>query len=157
MRAPKRGRRIRTGDQTRGMDYCRVWLAKRISARAASNAGSSAARLIPLTRRGAVFPRRAGEDGPSDGLDHRRGGRQKPRAKHVHGRGALARGRLGTAPVGLTGPAETPPAGSVGYWSDGARHAAVVTLSASGRRLFIEYEGEVLHTNVAGYIYGDFE
>ena len=28
-RAPRRGRRIRTGDLTRGLDYCRVWLAAR--------------------------------------------------------------------------------------------------------------------------------
>ena len=28
-RAPKRGRRLRTGDLTRGMDLCRVWLEPR--------------------------------------------------------------------------------------------------------------------------------
>lgn len=30
MRAPKRGRRLVTGDLTRGMDYCRIWLLARI-------------------------------------------------------------------------------------------------------------------------------
>jgi hypothetical protein len=59
--------------------------------------------------------------------------------------------------VPLAGPIETPPPKRVGYWSDGAQHLAVVGLSTSGRRLFIEYEGDVLHTNVAGYIYGDLE
>ena len=59
--------------------------------------------------------------------------------------------------VPLAGPTETPPPKTVGYWSDGAQHFAVVGLSTSGRRLFIEYEGDVLHTNVAGYIYGDLE
>src|SRR5918911_1312879 len=28
-RAPRRGRRLRTGDRTRGMDICRVWLEPR--------------------------------------------------------------------------------------------------------------------------------
>ena len=50
----------------------------------------------------------------------------------------------------------TPPTGAVGYWSDGARSVAVAILSASGRRLFIEFsEDDVLRTNVAGYIYSD--
>ena len=31
--------------------------------------------------------------------------------------------------------------------------ALVATLSASGRRLFIEYEGDVLRTNVASYMF----
>jgi hypothetical protein len=59
--------------------------------------------------------------------------------------------------VRLAGPTGTPPQKTVGYWSDGAQHVAVVGLSTSGRRLFIEYEGDVLHTNIAGYIYGDLE
>jgi hypothetical protein len=63
--------------------------------------------------------------------------------------------RLGLVP--MAGPAETPPAGKVGYWSDGAQHVAVVTLSTRGRRLFIEHQADVLHTNVADYIYGDLE
>jgi hypothetical protein len=32
-----------------------------------------------------------------------------------------------------------------------------VTLSIPGRRLFIEYEGDVLHTNVSAYMFSDFE
>ena len=56
--------------------------------------------------------------------------------------------------VALASAGETPPAGAVGYWSDGARRVAVAVLSASGRRLFIEFsEDDVLRTNVAGYIY----
>jgi hypothetical protein len=39
----------------------------------------------------------------------------------------------------------------------GALVVPVVTRSTLGRRLFIEHEGDVLHTNVAGYIYGDLE
>ena len=52
-------------------------------------------------------------------------------------------------------PADTPPAGSIGYYGDGAERTAVVTLSTSGRRLFIETEpDDVLRTNLAQYIFG---
>jgi hypothetical protein len=63
-------------------------------------------------------------------------------------------GAHGALPVvRLASPSETPPAGSVGYYSDGAQHQAVVMLSAAGRRLFIEVEADnVLHTNVVRYL-----
>jgi hypothetical protein len=57
--------------------------------------------------------------------------------------------------VALASPADTPPPGSVGYYSDGARHAAAVVLSAAGRRLFVEVDADdVLRTNVAMYLGG---
>jgi hypothetical protein len=152
-RAPKRGRRIPTGDLTRGMDYCNVWLERRQGNRRLIAA-------VPLTRRGAVYldeRERVGEllsmlflaghladkrdlDGP-------------PTALQLLARWPKLEGRL----IPLTGPAETPPPKTVGYWSDGAEHTAVVALSTPGRRLFIEYEGDVLHTNVVEHIYGDEE
>ena len=46
--------------------------------------------------------------------------------------------------------------GRIGYYSDGALHVAVVIVSGSGRRLFIEHENDVLHTNV-GYPSGIFD
>ena len=58
--------------------------------------------------------------------------------------------------VALASPADTPAPGRIGYYSDGALHVAVVIVSGSGRRLFIEYENDVLHTNV-GYPSGSFE
>ena len=65
--------------------------------------------------------------------------------------GQSARSAPGVVP--LASPADTPPPGSVGYYTDGAEHAAAVTLSAAGRRLFIEVEtDDVLHTNVARYL-----
>ena len=67
------------------------------------------------------------------------------------------RPRLRRVVSALAGPDDTPPAGRVGYWSDGAQHVAVVTVSALGRRLFWEGEGDVLHTNVAGYVYGGID
>ena len=58
--------------------------------------------------------------------------------------------------VELPSPSDTPPAGSIGYYSDGAQHAAAVVLSASGRRLFFEADAdEVIRTNVLEYVYGD--
>jgi hypothetical protein len=67
------------------------------------------------------------------------------------------RPRLGSVLHPLAGPDDTPPARKVGYWSDGAYHSTVVTVSALGRRLFWEHEGEVLHTNVARYVYADID
>ena len=58
--------------------------------------------------------------------------------------------------VTLAGPDESPPPGSVGYYSDGGERVAVVLISARGRRLFIEYEPDgVVRSNVLGYLYGD--
>jgi hypothetical protein len=58
--------------------------------------------------------------------------------------------------VALPTPADTPPAGSIGYDSDGAQHAATVVVSATGRRLFLEYDADrVIRTNVLEYLYGD--
>ena len=55
--------------------------------------------------------------------------------------------------MALTSPSDTPPPGSVGYYSDGAQHAAAVVLSAAGRRLFVEVDADdVLRTNVARYL-----
>ena len=56
----------------------------------------------------------------------------------------------------LASPADTPPAGSVGYYSDGALHAAAVVLSSAGRRLFVEVDADdVLRTNVTRYLFND--
>jgi hypothetical protein len=58
--------------------------------------------------------------------------------------------------VELPSPSDTPPAGSIGYYSDGAQHVAAVVLSASGRRLFLEGDVDhVVRTNVLEYFHGD--
>ena len=56
-RAPRRGRRIETGDLTRGMDYCRVWLAARTVRRGRERIRRSRELVvsIPLTQTGATF------------------------------------------------------------------------------------------------------
>ncbi len=68
-----------------------------------------------------------------------------------------ARPRARSLFVELASPSDTPPPEKVGYYSDGAQHAAAVVLSASGKRLFLELNGDVLHTNVARYIFGGLD
>jgi hypothetical protein len=54
----------------------------------------------------------------------------------------------------LASPSDTPPPDTVGYYSDGAKHAAVVTVSAAGKRLFFEVNGDAVRTNVLRYLGG---
>ncbi len=151
VRASKRRRPLRTGDLTRGLDFCRVWRAHRLIV------------SVPLSQAGAVH---LDEEAKAAtllavlffGLEHD-GGRGSER---FHAPAELVtlfeahKPRIGFHAVVLASPADTPPAGSVGYWSDGKRRAASVIVSASGRRLFVELaEDDVLHTNVARYIYSD--
>lgn len=160
MRAPKRGRRIRTGDMTRGMDYCRLWLAARTIKRRGSTVKRGRQHLvaIPLTQEGAVFLDEQARAIALFGVltlsgllaeEHDRRGFLTP-AELID----LVPARARTALVALETPSDTPAGDTIGYYSDGAQHAAAVAVSASGRRLFLEYEGDVLHTNIAGYVFG---
>jgi len=56
--------------------------------------------------------------------------------------------------VALDGPEGTPPAGKVGYWTDGVRWVTAV-LTRAGRRLFIDVERDVVRTNVLQYLIAD--
>lgn len=158
VRVPERRRPIRTRERARGADFCRLWAHRR----------RSPSRLyvtsVPLTMDGAVY------------LDEER------RAFYLAGVLELGRslaakgGREGFAVpadliadlrreegfpikvVALSSAADTPPANTVGYFSDGGTRAGTVTLSAGGRRLLLEVEEEgVIRTNVARYLYGDFD
>ena len=156
MRAPQRGRKIRTGDLTRGMDYCSVSL----EPRRGSGRSSQLLVSVPLTQHGAVYLDERQKTREmimilvlAGQLAEKRGLVGQPTAEQLLARWPWLVGRL----IPMSGPDETPPPKTVGYWSDAAEHVALVALSSSGRRLFVEYEGDVLHTNVAGYIYGDFE
>jgi len=165
-RAPKRGRRIETGDRTRGMDYCRVWLAARTVTRRGERQRRGREHIvsIPLTQKGAVFldeqfkalnltvlltvSELLAETRNRDGFLSTAQLLQAVRN---------ARPRPPFAVVALGAPSDSPPAGAVGYYSDGAQHAAAVVLSASGKRLFLEHNGDVLHTNIAKYIFGGLD
>jgi hypothetical protein len=165
MRAPRRGRRIRTGDLTRGMDFCEVWLEARTIRRNGTRERHRRELIvaIPVTQQGAVhlderarahalmgLIQLASIDAERRGLDH-----FPTSAELVEFVPVLPR-PVRLSVVALASPSDTPPAGSIGYYSDGARHVAAVVLSASGRRLFLEYDVDgVIRTNVVGYLYGD--
>lgn len=162
LRAPKRRRPLRTGDLTRGLDYCRVWLAARTVRRngVRQTRPREVIVSIPLTQRGAVFLDEQEKALELQGLlllagllAEERNSSNWPTAADLL-ESPIGR-RLGPRLVPLGSPADTPAAGVIGYYSDGQQHAAAVTVSASGRRLFVEWEADVLHTNVAGYIYGE--
>jgi hypothetical protein len=161
-RAPRRGRRIETGDRTRGMDYCRVWLAARFTGRGRERTRHRRELIVsvPLTQRGAVF------------LDEEATARLIAAVLSIGELLAEDRNRTGyvtpaelleaVAPrrhsvVALASPSDTPPPGTIGYYSDGAQHAAAVGLSTQGRRLFLEVNGDVLHTNIARYIFSGLD
>jgi hypothetical protein len=55
-------------------------------------------------------------------------------------------GNLGPA-VALLSPGDSPPAGTLGLFSDGALHFAAVKLTGLGHRLFYDINGEVVTTN----------
>jgi hypothetical protein len=162
-RAPKRRRPLRTGERAGGVDYCRVSLAAR-TVRRGKTIRRQAQQLIasvPLTQTGAVYL-----DEQSKALDlwrllafagsqaRRQGMEAYPTPARLLTTLDVSRWRSGVTPVALTGPTETPPPGGIGYYSDGGEHAAVVVVSASGRRLFLERQpGGALHSNVAAYLY----
>jgi hypothetical protein len=161
MRAPKRRQRLYTGDLTRGLDYCRIWLQARTIRR-----GRDITRIprrlivsVPLTQTGAVF---LDEESKArrlmlwlfiaGGVAERINISGWPSHSQIVGTlGPEARQRL----VSLAAPADAPPPRRVGYYSDRRDHIAVAVLSRSGKRLFIEVAGDVVTTNVAGHILGD--
>jgi hypothetical protein len=162
LRAPKRGRRIRTGDRSR-VDYCRVWLPARRVGRGEERHRRGRVQIvsIPFTQEGAVFLDEQVTAFMLLGVltlaefaaeDLKKTGYPTP-AELLEGLPQEARGAI----VPLATPADTPPAGAVGYYSDGAQHAATVGLSTPGRRLFLEVNGDVLHTNVAKYVFGGLD
>jgi hypothetical protein len=164
LRAPKRGRRIRTGDHSR-VDYCRVWLPRRRVGRGSrrETRGRVLIASIPFTQQGAVF------------LDEQQNAIglfalltvSEFAAEDAGRKGYLTYAELielGTDTrrarsllVELASPSDTPPPEKVGYYSDGANHVAAVVLSAQGRRLFLEYNGDALHTNVARHVFGGLD
>ena len=142
-----------TDGLARGADYCDIFRRQR-------KKRPLPLVSVPLTQRGAVY------------VDERQRARELMSFLLVVSLWAGERGiegwptieqilarwpRLEGHVVPLPDSSGTPPPRTLGYWTDGAAHVAVVELSKSGRRLFIEYEGDVLHTNVSGYIFGDLQ
>lgn len=159
--APRQRGKLVTGDRSRGYDYCRLWLAPRkvtIHGKP-QRVGRQLIVSVPLTQQGAVF------------LDEEASTiamlevavvaeiveeRQKLPGHPTYDQLVAKYPRITRRVVALAAPGDTPPAGKIGYYSDGAEHIALVVLSASGRRLFIEEAAdEVLSTNVAEYLFGE--
>lgn len=158
-RAPRRRSPLRIGTLARRADYCRVALPQRTIRRrtGTSTVGAEAVVSIPVTQRGAVHLDEESKTILLFGIVQHaiRKGRFLPPARLLADIRRDSRARAAVPLVELATPADTPPAGKFGYYSDGADRAAVVTLSASGRRLFYErLPDDELRTNVLGYVLG---
>lgn len=153
VRAPRRRAPLRSGFIARDADWCSVALP-----------GRAPLVAVPVTQFGANV------------LDQREkaslltsaqlfagtiGDRVTPSAyptpaRFVASRFGRAFAAAGYPIVALATPDATPQASAIGYWSDGRRSAAFVTLSASGRRLYLQLGPDgAVSTNVAGYLFGD--
>jgi hypothetical protein len=156
---PRHGRRVRTGFSVKGADFCEIYLRAHTIRRPHQTTRFPDRVLlsIPLTQAGAVH------------LDERKRTRAMAvvtgvaafvkEDEHLPGVPTFAQlvkayPRLTGNLVELAAPGDSPPPHRIGYYSDGQQHTVVATLSALGRRLFIEQAAdEVLSTNVAKYLF----
>jgi hypothetical protein len=54
--------------------------------------------------------------------------------------------------LALANPSDPVPPGKLGFYSDGAQHVEAVGASSAGKRLFEDVNGDVVSTNVLGYV-----
>lgn len=158
IRVPRHGRKLFTGDATPRIDFCRVSKPRH------RHAPKRILVSVPLTQKGAVFV-----DEESKTLTMLRvlaiayvvGEDKNIGDNPTYDELVMALPNRAQAPfkkkvVALAAPGDTPGAGKVGYYSDGDEHLAIAILSASGRRLFIEYAPEgVFSTNVLSYMFNE--
>jgi hypothetical protein len=165
LRAPKRGRRIHTGDGSR-VDYCRVWLPARRVGRGGERQRRGRVLIvsIPFTQEGAVFLEEQYDAFGLAGLLtlSELAAEEMGRAGYLTYAELLetateGRPRARSLLVELAAPSDTPPPEKVGYYSDGAGHAAAVVVSGTGKRLFLEVNGDVLHTNISKHLFGGID
>jgi hypothetical protein len=155
---PPRGRRVPTGFGADGADFCRFFLRAHTVTRHGSRHHVSRRELfaIPLTQAGAVY---LDEESKAPILftvsllasiaKHD----QKLPGYPTYAQLVQEYPKIAKVVVQLAAPGDAPPPKRVGYYSDGQEHIAVVTISASGRRLFIETAGDdFFSTNVLRYI-----
>jgi hypothetical protein len=160
VRVPAHGRKLFTGDATRKIDFCRV--------AAPRHRGGSKRILVsvPLTQKGAVFLdeetktitmfRALGV--MSFVVERQKLDRYPTYDELIQGLPKRARAPVARRVVALAAATDAPPAGKVGYYSDGGENVTVATVSALGRRLFIAYgPDDVFSTNVLGYIFNERE
>lgn len=161
-RVPRQRRTIDTGHANRGRDYCRVWRSAHKSGK--RRVGRQLIASVPLSQRGAVHLDEqelalgmavllgvAGSVGGS-------GENTYPTYAQLFDWFERETDGAEERLVALAQPSDTPPLRTIGYYSDGVKHAALVVLSASGRRLFIEVSADrTLYTNVAEYLNGELD
>ena len=161
LRVPKSRRRVFAGDH-RGVDLCRLWRTERTVGRHGNRLRRARKLLVsvPLTQRGAVFVDEEEKTRSIGGvwvLGSVLAEKLELDGYPTYEQLIAEYPKLARVVVALAGPEDSPPAGKVGLYSDGAGHLLVATLSASGRRLFIESDGDVLSTNVYSYLFSQPE
>ncbi|ADB53858.1 hypothetical protein [Conexibacter woesei] len=162
VRAARTRRPLRTRDLARGADFCRVALPERRGRDGRTTVPAEPVAAIPLTERGTIH---LDEQAKAiavyvlleEAVDND-GGRSPshflpaPRLFEL-----LRRDDDAWASIELTelaSPDDTPPAGALGYYSDGGRHAAAVVRSTNGRRLYHELGPDLaISSNVLGYVF----
>jgi hypothetical protein len=154
-RAPKRRRPLSLRNAA-GSDWCTISRQDRV--------GPTVVVAVPLTQAGAnALDERARAGALNSVLNLAGAFASATRPVAFPAPEQLTRGRLARllrrerVQVAVLGAAsDTPPVGAVGYWSDGAQRMAVVTVTATGRRLYVELgPDDELHTNIARMIFGD--
>lgn len=157
---PRHSRKLDTGDLTRPIDFCRVWRPRH------RNSGKRVLASVPLTQKGAVFIDEESKTlhmlswlGIAYAVEEKQKLEHSPTYDElVQGLPKRARPYVSKRIVPLAAPDDTPPRHRVGYYSDGDEHVAVAIVSASGRRLFIEYAPDgVFSTNVLRYMFNERE
>ncbi len=165
VRVPAKRRRFRTGEGSRPLDYCRLSLpAKRVTRDGVRMRVSQRVLVaIPLTRAGAVQLDEEEKAASVAGMlllvkvlaERRKIDTWPTPADLIAYLTRLSR-PAGRRVVALPSAAATPPAGKIGYWSDGGENGAIVVLSRAGRRLFLELGADdVLRTNLTEYLFAD--
>jgi hypothetical protein len=161
MRAPLRRGKLATGDLTRGMDYCRVWRPRHTIKRHGHKVRVSREVIVsvPLTQQGAVFLDEESTTRQMLSIEFMAGvvqERLKLTGHPTYDQIVKEVPQLARVVVALAAPGDSPPPGKVGYYSDGLEHVAVVAISASGRRLFVEVAADdVFSTNVLPYLFNE--
>ena len=165
VRIPAKRRSVRTGEASRPLDYCRISLpARKITRKGRSQRIPRQLLVsIPLTQAGAV---RLDEESKATSiagalivvqlLAERRKLNTWPTPAQVlaYLQKLSPKGARRFTP--LANAAATPPAGTIGYWSDGGENASFVVLSRAGRRLFLALGADhVLSTNLTEYLFAD--
>jgi hypothetical protein len=153
--APERRRVLELGGDRSEPRYdtCRVVGQRKRKRRGNTEARTVLDIFVPLTQRGAVY------------LDERtksivlvtlltavesrtRDGRYPSSAEAIEASGF-------TNAVPLDDPAATPPAGKIGLYTDAAQRAVAVAVTKSGRRVFLDVNGESLSTNLTSVLFDE--